>query len=124
MIIRRIRIGKLTGYYPQNDLKAINFIQSIIENTIKTNYECFEYYHIKNKIYFELCCSKFNYLWFRNENFCEVLKYKYFLSDNDITHIIYYMIEKHLKIKVDYSSVVLGDFYEKERQLWKTQLNF
>ena len=106
-IIRRIRIGKLTGHYQEKDLEAMNFIQQVLERMVmKTNdkYPDTIYYCVDDKGYFQMGFDiqkrKNGYLYCRYGDFWEVLGNKYLLNYTDIKILMKSMLEQHLKCEV------------------------
>lgn len=112
-IIRRIRIGKLTGHYQEKDLEVMNFIQQVLDRMVmKThkNYPNKIFYVIvgrsplDDKVYFEMEKDehkrKTDYLWCRYNDFWRVLQSKYVLYYTDIQSLIKSMFEQHIKQEV------------------------
>ena len=106
-ILMRLKIGKLTGYYQENDKEVMNFIQQVFDKMVmKTidKYPNIIYYVIDDKVYFEMKSNeqkrKNGYFYCRYEDFWKVLYEKFLLKYNDVQSLIKYMVEEHLKQEV------------------------
>lgn len=106
-LIRSLRLSKLTDIPLSDELKrlesAILFIRNIFDKvelkTDSSEYYDREFYFIADKLYFEYEPKQL-YLWCRQDDFWDVLKFNYIYNSQEIAELLGIVIGEYFKCKV------------------------